>query len=159
MKNSTRILWLAASVLVSGAALAQPAAPPAAGRAAGRGDGRASIVWPPGYIEPGTPQPPYVSPETPQGTGPHPAIMATLPGAEKFVAYFPANLNALGDKKMPVMVWGNGSCTYVGNKFRHFLTEIASHDYFVLAGGPMGKPDGGKSETITIASNNPIPNP
>ena len=157
MKNTTRILLLAASVFVTGTALAQPAATPAAGR--GAGDGRASIVWPPGYIEPGLPQPPYVSAETPQGTGPHPAIMATLPGAEKFVAYFPADLNALGNKKMPVMLWANGSCTYVGNKFRHFLTQIASHDYFVLAGGPMSAPDNGKAETITIASNNPITNP
>src|SRR4249919_1954399 len=85
--------------------------------------------------------------------------MATLPGAEKFVAYFPADLNALGNKKMPVMLWANGSCTYIGNKFRHFLTEISSHGYFILAGGPMGAPDGGKSETISMSSNNPLRDP
>jgi dienelactone hydrolase len=39
---------------------------------------------------------------------------------------------------MPVMVWGNGSCLYAGNRYRQFLTEVASHGYLVIAGGPMG---------------------
>jgi acetyl esterase/lipase len=112
------------------------------------------LKWPPGYIEPNTPNMKYVSPETPQGTGPYKAIMATDPGATEFVLYYPANLNALGSKKLPIVLWGNGSCTYMGNKFRNFLTEIASHGYLAIAGGPMGPPF---AETITMASNNWTP--
>ena len=113
---------------------------------------RASIVWPPGYIEPNTPGMPYLTPETPTGTGRYKAIMVSDPGAPEFVTYHPANLAALGDQKMPILVWGNGSCSYIGNRFRYFLTEIASHGYLAMAGGPMGPKE---RETITMASNNP----
>jgi dienelactone hydrolase len=113
---------------------------------------RASIVWPPGYVEPNTPGMPYLTPETPTGTGPFKAIMVSDPGAPEFVTYHPANLAALGDRKMPILLWGNGSCSYIGNRFRYFLTEIASHGYLALAGGPMGPKE---RETITMASNNP----
>jgi dienelactone hydrolase len=115
---------------------------------------RASIVWPPGYIEPNTPGMPYLTPETPTGTGPFKAIMVSEPGAPEFVIYHPANLNALGSRKLPIVVWGNGSCSYIGNRFRYFLTEIASHGYLAMAGGPMGPKE---RETITMASNNPTP--
>ena len=53
-------------------------------------------------------------------------------------AYYPADLAQLGNKKMPVVIWGNGSCLYAGNRYRQFLTEIASHGYLVITGGPMG---------------------
>ena len=125
----------------------------------GPGDGREKIIWPPGYVDPGSPQPPYMPPDTPLGSGPYKAIMATEPGAEEFVAYYPADLGALGGKKLPILLWGNGSCAYIGNRFRHFLTEIASHGYLAIAGGPMAAPDNGKSETITIAQNNALQNP
>ena len=88
---------------------------------------RASIVWPPGYIEPNTPGMPYLPPDTPTGTGPFKALMVSDPGAPEFVIYHPANLAGLGTRKMPIVVWGNGSCSYIGNRFRYFLTEIASH--------------------------------
>lgn len=115
---------------------------------------RASIVWPPGYIEPNTPGMPYLTPDTPTGTGSFKAVMVSDPGAPEFVMYHPADLDALGARKMPIVVWGNGSCSYIGNRFRHFLTEIASHGYLVIAGGPMGPKE---RETITMASNNPTP--
>ena len=85
--------------------------------------------------------------------------MATEQGAEEFVAYYPANLAALGTVKLPVVMWANGSCTYRGNKFRHFLTDIASYGYLALGGGPMGPNDNGQSETISIGSNNPLRDP
>src|SRR5262245_28767208 len=87
---------------------------------------RASIVWPPGYIEPNTPGMPYLTPETPTGTGQFKAIMVSDPGAAEFVIYHPANLAATGGRKLPIVVWGNGSCSFIGNRFRYFLTEIAS---------------------------------
>jgi hypothetical protein len=79
---------------------------------------------------------PYFKPDYPLGSGPYKAIMATdLPA---HVVYAPADVSAMGAKKMPVVIWGNGSCLYAGNRYRQFLTEVASHGYLVVAGGPMG---------------------
>src|SRR5207244_6311923 len=50
-----------------------------------------------------------------------------------------SDLTKLGTKKLPVLLWANGSCLYAGNRYRQFLTEIASHGYLVIAGGPMGE--------------------
>ena len=72
---------------------------------------------------------PYFKPDVPLGSGPYKAIMATEPGLSAHVAYYPADLAQLGSKKMPVVIWGNGSCLYAGNRYRQFLTEIASHGY------------------------------
>jgi len=81
---------------------------------------------------------PYYKPDVPLGSGPYKAIMAVENGLSAHVAYYPADLAQLGTKKMPVFIWGNGSCLYAGNRYRQFLTEIASHGYLVIAGGPMG---------------------
>jgi dienelactone hydrolase len=81
---------------------------------------------------------PYFKPDHPLGGGPYKAIMAVEDGLKEHVAYYPANLAALGSRKMPVLIWGNGSCLYAGNRYRSFLTEVASHGYLVIAGGPMG---------------------
>jgi dienelactone hydrolase len=82
--------------------------------------------------------PPYFKPDYPLGSGQYKAIMAVEPGLSAHIAYYPADLNALGTKKLPVVIWGNGSCLYAGNRYRSFLTELASHGYLVIAGGPMG---------------------
>jgi len=55
-------------------------------------------------------------------------------------------------------MWANGSCLYVGNRTRHFLQEIASHGYFVLAGGVMVL-DGGEAENIDMSVNPVLSNP
>jgi len=81
---------------------------------------------------------PYFKPDYPLGSGPYKAIMAVENGLSGHVAYYPADLAALGTKKLPVVIWGNGSCLYAGNRYRSFLTELASHGYLVVAGGPMG---------------------
>jgi len=165
MRNISSIALFSVVVLFSSVATAQmPAPPPASGRGAAAGRGGAgpatpAVEWPAGYVDPTNPQPPYMPPNTPLGTGPHKAIMATEPGAEDLVAYYPADLAALGTKKLPILVWGNGSCAYVGNRFRHFLTDIASHGYFVVAGGPMSAPDNGRSETVSMSQNNALRNP
>src|SRR2546428_12550344 len=67
---------------------------------------RSTLQWPPGYIEPNTPNMKYVTPETPQGTGPYKAIMATGSGAKEFMLYYPGNLNAFGIQKMLIVLWG-----------------------------------------------------
>lgn len=81
---------------------------------------------------------PYYKPDYPLGGGPYKAIMSVEQGLSAHVAYYPANLSQLGSKKMPVLIWGNGSCLYAGNRYRQFLTEIASYGYLAISGGPMG---------------------
>jgi dienelactone hydrolase len=81
---------------------------------------------------------PYFKPDYPLGSGPYKAIMSVEPGLSAHVAFYPANLAPLGASKMPVLIWGNGSCLYAGNRYRQFLTEIASYGYLAISGGPMG---------------------
>ena len=40
-----------------------------------------------------------------------------------------------------MLVWGEGGCANEGNRFRWFLSEIASHGYVVVAVGPIGPPE------------------
>ena len=114
--------------------------------------------WQDGWNDPTNPRPAYKPNETPLGSGPYKAILTTEAGAEELVAYYPADLAALGTSKLPVLLWGNGSCTFNGNKYRHLLTDVASYGYFVLAGGRMN-PNGGANETTQIRSNNALRNP
>jgi dienelactone hydrolase len=81
---------------------------------------------------------PYFKPDVPLGSGPYKAVMAVEASLPNQVVYYPANLEQLGARKLPVVIWGNGSCLYAGNRYRSFLTELASHGYLVIAGGPMG---------------------
>lgn len=80
--------------------------------------------------------PAYFTPDTPLGTGPHKAIMATDPSLPEHVLYYPKDLAAAG--RMPILVWANGSCMHAGNRSRGFLTEIASHGILVISAGRMG---------------------
>ena len=80
--------------------------------------------------------PAYFTPDTPLGTGPYKAIMATDPGLPEHVLYYPKDLAAAG--RMPIVVWANGSCMHAGNRSRGFLTEIASHGMLVISAGRMG---------------------
>ena len=81
---------------------------------------------------------PYFKPDVPLGSGPFRAVMSTESGLSAHVVYAPADLSKLGSRKLPVLVWGNGSCLYAGNRYRQFLTDVASHGYLAIAGGPMG---------------------
>jgi dienelactone hydrolase len=82
---------------------------------------------------------PYQPPETPLGSGPYKAIMATAANLPAHVLYHPADLaNA---PKLPIVAWGNGACINAGNRFRDLLTEIASHGYLVAANGVMANPN------------------
>ena len=97
---------------------------------------------------------PYFKPDYPLGSGPYKAVMATEKGLSAHLAYYPAALAQLGSKKMPVVIWGNGSCLYAGNRYRQFLTEIASYGYLVITGGPMGPVElevGPQSNPVTRA--------
>jgi hypothetical protein len=82
--------------------------------------------------------PPYFEPSTPLGSGPYKAVMVADPGLPEHVMYYPANIEPAG--KLPIIAWGNGACIHAGNRFRGFLTEIASHGFLVISAGQMGDP-------------------
>jgi hypothetical protein len=71
----------------------------------------------------------------PSGTGPFGAMkeeVASLPG---HVVYRPADLRALGARKLGLVAWGNGGCSDDGASSRFHLLELASHGYVVIASG------------------------
>lgn len=80
--------------------------------------------------------PPYFSPDTPLGSGPYKAIMQADASLPEHVIYYPANLAEVDS--LGVVVWGNGGCVHAGNRFRSFLTEVASHGFLVISAGSMG---------------------
>ena len=83
-------------------------------------------------------RPPYQKPDTPLGTGPFKAVMAQDPTLPDHTLYYPANIAAAG--KLPIITWGNGACLNAGNRFRITLTEMASHGFLIIAGGPIANP-------------------
>jgi dienelactone hydrolase len=83
--------------------------------------------------------PDYVAPSTPMGTGHWPAIMEADTRLPTHTVYRPAQLPA--DTRLPIVAFANGGCHNTGNRFRHFLTEIASHGYLAIAIGPIGPPE------------------
>lgn len=68
----------------------------------------------------------------PAGTGPYPAIAEARPDAPRYTFYRP---QVLPDMPLPLVVWGNGACRDDGLSVSHFLREIASHGYLVVANG------------------------
>lgn len=80
--------------------------------------------------------PPYFSPDTPLGSGPYKAIMETAEDLPEHVIYRPVNLAEVDS--LGIVAWGNGGCVHAGNRFRSFLTELASHGFVVISAGTMG---------------------
>lgn len=70
------------------------------------------------------------------GTGPYPAMVTedkTLPG---MTIYRPRDLTPFGgERKLPVLLWGNGACANTTYEHKNFLNELASHGYIVLGIG------------------------
>ena len=89
-------------------------------------------------VFPLAPPPPYVTPGTPQGSGPYRAIMEVDRTLQSHTIYRPSDLAALRGAKLPIVAFANGACVNIGNRFRYFLTEIASHGFLVIATGPIG---------------------
>ena len=68
----------------------------------------------------------------PAGTGRYPAIAESRGDAPGYTLYRPAKLPR---QAVPLVVWGNGGCRDDGLSASHFLREIASHGYVVIANG------------------------
>lgn len=66
------------------------------------------------------------------GNGPHPAVAFARAEAPGYTFYRP---QAVPDEPLPVVLWGNGACRDNGLSASHFLREIASHGYLVVANG------------------------
>ncbi len=71
------------------------------------------------------------------GTGRYRAIKQVDPGLADHVVYRPADLAALGRRKLGVVVWGNGGCREDGASARQHLIELASHGYLAIAPGAI----------------------
>jgi len=69
------------------------------------------------------------------GDGPYPATKRQVDGPPDLVAYYPRDLAALGDRKMPIYIFGNGACSNDGASSRQHLLEIASYGYLAIAPG------------------------
>ena len=68
----------------------------------------------------------------PSGSGPYPAIAESLVDAPGYTIYRPLRAS---DGALPLVLWGNGACRDNGLSASHFLREIASHGYLVIANG------------------------
>lgn len=106
---------------------------------------------------PAPPPPPYVTPDTPQGSGPFKAVMEADPGLPTHTVYRPADLARLGGARLPIVAWGNGACLNVGNRFRYFLSEIASHGFLAIATGPIGPKEAEGRASSASLRGNPAP--
>lgn len=69
---------------------------------------------------------------TPAGTGRFPAVAEARADAKGYTLYHPARMPAV---RLPLVLWGNGGCKDNGLSASHFLREVASHGYFVIANG------------------------
>ncbi len=69
------------------------------------------------------------------GTGAYPALKEADPTLPDHVIYRPADLSKLGNQKLGVVAWGNGSCAADGAGSRFHLAELASHGYLAIASG------------------------
>ncbi|MGV3512297.1 MAG: hypothetical protein ACO1OX_09875 [Novosphingobium sp.] len=66
------------------------------------------------------------------GSGGMPAIAQGRADAPGYTIYRPANWPK---QRLPLVLWGNGGCRDNGLSASHFLREIASHGYLVIANG------------------------
>lgn len=66
------------------------------------------------------------------GSGPYPAVAEVPSDAPEYTVYRP---NEMPAGPLPLVLWGNGACRDDGTSAFHFLREIASHGYVVVANG------------------------
>lgn len=71
------------------------------------------------------------------GTGRFPAMKEADPGLPGQIVYRPADLGALGDTRLGVYAFGNGSCTDDAAHTRLHPLEVASHGYLVIVPGAI----------------------
>lgn len=70
--------------------------------------------------------------ELPQGSGPAKVTRLRPPNLTTHTLYWPAKWSK---GLLPIIAWGNGDCSNSSLSYAAFLSEIASHGYFVVAVG------------------------
>lgn len=91
----------------------------------------APLMMPQSAIAEGKVQPAGVIGQ-PSGSGPYPAIAEARNDAPGYTIYRPAKQPKI---RLPLVLWGNGGCRDNGLSASHFLRNIASHGYVVIANG------------------------
>ena len=71
-----------------------------------------------------------------QTNGPYKVQEMMEPSLARHTVYRPRDLKAV-KAKLPIMAFGNGGCSMIGNAFETYLTEIASYGFLVIASGPI----------------------
>jgi dienelactone hydrolase len=71
-----------------------------------------------------------------QTNGPYKVQEMMEPSLVRHTVYRPIDLKTVKGK-LPVMAFGNGGCSMIGNAFETYLTEIASYGFVVIASGPI----------------------
>ena len=72
------------------------------------------------------------------GTGPYKAFVLGEDTLPQFTIYRPQNLDDFGpQKKLPILLWGNGGCADSSSMHKLYLNEIASHGFIIFAIGPF----------------------
>ena len=93
------------------------------------------------------------------GTGPYKAVALGEETLTKFTIYRPQDLEDFGpQKKLPILLWGNGACADSSAMHKLYLNEIASHGFIVFAVGPFSSlhkppqigPMGGDRKEISL---------
>jgi len=74
-----------------------------------------------------------------QTSGPHKVQEMMEPSLARHTVYRPVDLKTVKEK-LPIVAFGNGGCSMIGNAFETYLTEIASYGFLVIASGPI-QPD------------------
>ena len=92
-----------------------------------------------------------------RGSGPYPAMMKLDIAYPNATMYRPADLDAMGDEKLGLLIWGNGGCANDGASASNQHAEIASHGYLVMAPGrpmtgPLAAPNGPQSVPMTTTT-------
>lgn len=92
------------------------------------------------------------------GNGQWPAIAEARADAPGFTIYRP---RALPRAPLPLVLWGNGGCRDNGLSASHFLREVASHGYVVVANGSPRResPADQQAATAPEAANRPMAPP
>lgn len=85
------------------------------------------------------------------GSGLYKAIAVSEETLPLFVVYRPQDLNktSFTEKKLPVLIWGNGGCMDTSVGYERMLIEIASQGYIVIAIGEMQMVYGDRKEVHT----------
>lgn len=72
------------------------------------------------------------------GTGALKALMVSDSSLSAFTVFRLKEMDKVSqDKKLPIIVWGNGGCANSPSGHLNFLSEVASHGYLIVAIGPI----------------------